>query len=112
MDFCSQYLPKDLRQQPVLHDSYQEPDSAEMQGSEWSEPRQRNVNYMAGVGQVDGKGSKHSVTLNFEFNERRSADVAWVQAELTFGSLNLSTLISPNYEEPERVKQVTKIAVC
>ena len=107
MDFCSQYIPKDLRQQPVLHDSYQERDLAGMQGSEWSRLRQRNALSMSGQGHVDGKGREQSVAMNFEFMERRSADVAWVQAELILGSFsNLSTLLSVNQEQPERIGQV------
>ena len=103
MDFCSQYVPIDLRQQPVLHDSYQERDFAGMrEKSEWSGASDRKPISMSGQVHVDGKGREHSVSMTFRFIERRSADVAWVQAELTLGSTNLSTLLSANQEQPER----------
>ena len=56
---------------------------------------------------MDGKGREHSVVLDFEFINRRSADVAWVQAELNLGNSNLSTLLSSNQEQPQSVEQVT-----
>ena len=107
MDFCSQHLPQDLRQQRVLHDSYQEPDSAEMRGSGWSGPLDRFKISSSGQRQVDGKGKEDSVLLTFEFINRRSADVAWIQAELISGTLNLSTLLSSNQGQPEPAEQVT-----
>ena len=81
-----------------------------MRGSEWSGPPDRFKILMSGQGQVDGKRWKHSVGLDFELINRRSADVAWIQAELFMG--NLSTLLSSNQDQPENVEEVTQIAVC
>ena len=101
MDICSQHLPKNLKDQALLHESYLIGDVAGMHGSEWSFSRQRTANYMSGYGQVDGTGEQHSMNLNLEFLERRSADVAWIQAELTIGNSNVSSiLVSPKQKQP------------
>ena len=44
---------------------------------------------------------------DFEFVTRRSADVAWIKAQLHLGISNLSTLLSSNQEQLESVEEVT-----